>query len=73
MRGAPRAPRSLTAQAAARSGAGPLSSSCSSAATRYCSVAHAPRSTVLQRSEQNGRNSLSGRQGTCFPHRGQGT
>ena len=73
MRGPPRAALAHCAGGGSVGGSSASSSSCSSAATRYGSVAHAPRSIILQRSEQNGRDSLSARQGTCFPHCGQGT
>jgi len=37
---------------------------------RYCSLAHAPRSISLQRSEQNGRHVDAGVHGTAVPHCG---
>ena len=39
----------------------------------YSSLAQAPKSTFLQRSEQNGRTGFSRDQGTRFPHVGQAT
>lgn len=42
-----------------------------SPATRYCSDAQAPRSLVLHRSEQNGRNFAAGVHSTGFLQRGQ--
>jgi hypothetical protein len=45
----------------------------SSAGTRYDSVAHAPRSISLQRSEQNGLKRLSGFHPTGAPQVGHAT
>ncbi len=41
--------------------------------TRYASEAQLPRSMILQRSVQNGRQAFSGEYGACAPQRGQGT
>jgi hypothetical protein len=49
------------------------SSSGISPAIRYSSFAQAPRSRVLQRSEQNGRNFEAGTHATGAPQRGQAT
>gem|GEM_PF-2995024 len=48
-------------------------SSASTTGTRYCSLAQAPRSAILHRSEQNGRNRFSARHSTRAPQCGQAT
>lgn len=45
----------------------------STTGTRYDSLAQAPRSIILQRSEQKGRYGLALSQATVFPHCGQFT
>src|SRR5207244_1125800 len=56
-----------------RCDSGVSSSPCTSSGTRYCSLAQAPRSTILQRSEQNGRKRFSSFHSTSAPQCGHST
>lgn len=64
-------PRNAVIQSPARAEGGSVAVASSSAATRYDSDAHAPRSISLQRSEQNGRAVLRSVHSTFVPHVGQ--
>ena len=67
---------SLTLPSGIEGSSGPAfsgSSLSSTNGTRYFSDAHAPRSTILQRSEQNGRHGLWGPHSTRLAQVGQAT